>query len=42
MFAIIITLQSMEPSEMGSHDLSNMADVRSAMCHVVETEVWIM
>ena len=27
---------------MGSHDLSNMANVRSAMCHVVETEVVIL
>lgn len=24
---------------MGSHDLSNMADLRSVMCHLVEAEV---
>ena len=27
---------------MGSHDLSNMANIRSAMCHMVETEVIIL
>ena len=41
MYSNTLSLQSTESSEMGSCDLNNMADLRSAMCHLVEAEVSI-